>query len=107
MKLLYRYEDVSYESGPKIQLCEFYVAAETPKGHWISTNFYFTASELPANFPKDRWVPKEGVNVYARTTKETALNDFKCRKIRHRNIMQSKLLELEMIFDLLNDGEYK
>jgi len=107
MKLLYRYEDVIYESEPKIQLREFYVAAETPKGYWISTNFYFTASELPANFPKNRWVPKKGANVYARTTKETALNDFKRRKIKYWNTMQSKLSELEMIFDLLNDGEYK
>ena len=107
MKLLYRYEDVSYADGPKIELCKFYVAAETPKGHWISTSFYFTTSELPANFPKDKWVPKEGMNIYARTTKETALNDFKCRKIRHRNILQSKLLGLETIFNLLEDGEHE
>ena len=58
---------------------------------------------MTRNYSGNKWVPKEGINVYARTTKAEALHDFECRKKRYRNIMQARLLELETVFDLLED----
>ena len=106
MMKLYRYESANYADGIKICLHEYHVASETPKGHWISTAFHFSDVPEDTDIRKDRWVQKEGANIFARTTRQAALHDFRCRKTRYKQIMEARLFELETIFDLLNDGEF-
>lgn len=108
IKKLYRYEVINYEDGPKISLDEYDVVKETPKGHWIAEKFFFWSDTFPkSEKDKWKWVPKEGSKVFARTTKTEALHDFECRKKRYRGIMQARLLELETVFDLLEDLKKK
>lgn len=107
VKELYRYDTVSYEDGPKIELHEYRMVKETPKGHWISYGLCFHSDVRPLDYSLYKWVPKEGINVYARTTKAEALHDFECRKKRYRGILQARLLELETVFYLLEDLKKK
>jgi len=102
MMKLYRYESANREDGIKICLQEYYVASETPKGYWISTAFHFSDVPEDTDIRRDRWVRKEGVNIFARTTRQAALHDFRCRKTRYKQIMEARLLELATIFDLLD-----
>jgi len=96
---LYRYDTISYESGPKITLKTYPVVSETPKGYWINDHLGFYTRN------KDRWVQKNGNKVFARSTKEAALYDLKCRKSRYRSIMKARVSETETILDMIDDME--
>jgi len=105
---LYRYDTISYESGPKITLKTYPVVSETPKGYWISKipKGYWINDHLGFyTRNKDRWVQKNGNKVFARSTKEAALYDLKCRKSRYRSIMKARVSETETILDMIDDME--
>jgi|SRR5210317_2015922 len=79
----YRYEDVKISNlGVQIQLREFKLHKETPKGYWISYNW---------SNDKDKWVSKNGKNRFAYPTKEEALHNFRCRKERQVSILTARL----------------
>lgn len=100
---LYRYEamryatviDAEYEvygvSKARLELHEYQVAAETPKGYWIS--WFGTA--------KDKWVSKSSKKRFAHPTAEEALEAFRHRKrafVRHsEKRLQRAREDLELV----------
>ena len=81
----YRYVDVNYSTGIKVELREFKFVKETPKGYWITYTW-----DAPNNQHK-RWVSKDGKNRFAYPTKEDALYNYKCRKDRQITILSGRL----------------
>ena len=95
----YRYEAVEYAvhdhdgelvspsfPNPTVELREFDLLKETPKGYWIGDKrLYF------ANFKK--WVSKTSRKRFAYPTKEEALTNF-----IKRNEMRIGILEHQIIF---------
>jgi hypothetical protein len=96
-KKFYRYETVQYAThdhdgelvsspfpNPTLQLREFNLHKETPKGYWISYGGLTLSSP-------SRWISKTSKKRYAYPTKEEALNNFIKRKE-----YQIKLLEYQL-----------
>ena len=97
----YRYDDVSYESGPKIILSTFKVIKETPCGWWIIQQWgdWCTPDE------DKRWVSKIARKRYAYPTKEEAMISFTARKTRQLSFLKAQTSYVEEILDLIEDYE--
>lgn len=98
--IFYRYEDMFYESGPKIDLLKFEMIRETPKGWWISPYYPFGWYEYDE---RRRWVSKTAVRRYAYPTKKEALHNYRMRKIRQMGILRAKLADAKALFALINN----
>lgn len=92
---LYRVEDDIDPYGfPNsiYKIITFKVYKETKKGYWIDKE------RSPGGFKcrfKKRWVPKEGKNIYAWTTKEKALNNYRIRKEYQKKHLKRQLKDTE------------
>lgn len=86
----YRYVDVQYEMGPRIELRTFYMVRETPKGYWIHNSPTFKEGGGTIYFVGDRkrWISKTSRKRYAYPTKKEALLAFKARKRRQIDILE-------------------
>lgn len=81
----YRYVDRVYANiGVRVELSEFYLLKETPKGYWISYQW-----DKKGDYK--RWVSKNGKSRFAYPTREEALYNFKKRKQRQITILKGKL----------------
>lgn len=76
----YRYEIVEYTTvgddgdyhtssfpNPNLNLYEYDLHKETPKGYWLNTGWFEG---------HHKWIPKESKRRYAYPTKQEALNNF-------------------------------
>lgn len=71
--IFYRY-DAFYGATLSLEITEFKLVRETPKGYWISPDLeYF-------HFSEKRWIPKVSRKRYAYPTKKEALDSFIIRK---------------------------
>lgn len=81
----YRYEDVKYhELGVRVELREFNLVRETPKGYWICPTWDYSQEY-------QRWVSANGKNRKAYPTKEQALENYQRRKERQIKILEARL----------------
>ena len=94
MTKAYRYEDHLYGSGDgsfedpyrsfvRVELSEYEVVKETPKGYWVA---YDSFSGTPRHF-----VRRDARKHFALLTKEEALESFKKRKERQIRLLKSRL----------------
>lgn len=94
----YRYEFVQYASldetgdlvkpmlpNPTIELREYNLHKETPKGYWIG---YGEPRKLLSS---SRWVPKTSRKRYAYPTKKEAMESFKARTQRRISILSAQI----------------
>ena len=93
---LYRYDSKRYSividadreiygtSFPKLELNEYDVSCETPKGFWIS---YFSGGS------KDKWISKSARKRFAYPTKNEALDAYIKRKTSYVRHSERKLAE--------------
>jgi len=90
----YRYETVTYASGDeyfeshgitKLDLHEYNLYKETPKGYWIG---YGVIGMLHS---KGKWVSKTSRKRYAYPTREDALVNYIKRTERHMCFLNEKL----------------
>lgn len=93
VKTLYRYEAVRYSfvidaemevfgvSKARLELHEYVVVAETPKGYWITF----------ASGSKDKWVSKTSRKRFAHTTKDEARESYRRRKLAFVGHAQRRL----------------
>jgi hypothetical protein len=79
---LYRFDDMHYTTGVRVEKRKFKVIKETPCGYWI---------KLFDCFDDKKWVSKTGKKRYAYPTEEEALTSFKARKRRQIEILESQL----------------
>lgn len=85
---------------PKIELMEFNLHKETPKGYWIGYgNFYFGLRS------HSRWVSKTSRKRYAYPTKEEALDSYIKRTERRIKILKTQLEECQ--FGIMNANAIK
>ena len=91
----YRYEAQSYSgqfsSSIKVELREFNLHKETPKGYWIGYGYY--ASDMLRGH--SRWVSKTGLKRYAYPTKEEAMTNYIKRTEKRVKILKRQLFDTE------------
>ena len=80
--------DGDYESSkfpnPKLELRDYDLIKETPKGYWIGYGFY-----IPNNLRGNaKWVSKTGRKRYAYPTKEEALENYIKRTQKRIKILE-------------------
>lgn len=98
--IFYRYEareyavlgmDGDYESSPfpnpKLELREFVLKKETPKGYWIGSEHWNLGQ---------RWIPKVSKKRYAYPTKEEAMINFIKRTEKRVGILKRQLWSSEI-----------
>ncbi len=92
--ILYRYDERDYGEGchpaVRIQLYEYSVVRETPKGYWIRIPYYF-GKKWVSNYTKKR---------FAYPSTEEAMLSFKARKRRQVAILEYKLSRASMALAL-------
>lgn len=76
---------MDYTYKTTIQLTEYKLVKETPKGYWITQEGFYTG------FSKNHWVSKTGRKRHAYPTKEEAMVSFVIRTRRRRAILQNQL----------------
>lgn len=99
----YRYQIVTYAElgmdgefvsskipNPQIELLEFKLTKETPKGYWLGV----------IAFPKYKWVSKTGKKRYAYPTKEEAMINFIKRTERRIEILERQLWSGKIALDI-------
>ena len=86
---------MDYTYKTTIQLTEYTMVKETPKGYWIDVN----------GRDKVYWVSKTGRKRQAYPTKEEAMNSFVIRTKRRRAILQSHLNTCNEALELVNTIE--
>jgi len=86
----YRYEDVriANEIGVRVELREFNLVKETPKGYWICPKW-------DRKQEYKQWVSANGKNRKAYPTKEEALLNYQRRKERQIKILTSRLSDAQ------------
>ena len=94
--ILYRYDSIYYESGPRVDLEEFDMVKETLCGWWIKQ------AGIHYDYGK-KWVSKTAKKRHAYPTKEEALISFKARKKRQISILKARLSGAEYELDIAND----
>jgi len=91
----YRYEDLHYTDGVRIQEVVLYLIRETPCGYWISPNYHYKEADegewWMAFSERKRWVSKTTRKRYAYPTKAEAMASFKARKRRQIDILEYRL----------------
>lgn len=105
----YRYEDVKYaapideyerpigEGRVEVRLRKYRVIKHTPKGVWISQDFWFTPHHdhiYPDNVNK-KFVLRDARKRFACPTIEEALESFKARKKRQIRILRAQARDAE------------
>lgn len=82
----YRYEDVRIagELGVRVEVREFNLIKETPKGYWICPRW-------DREQEHKRWVSSSGKNRKAYPTKQQALENYEKRKERQIKILEARL----------------
>ena len=73
--------------NPKLELTEFVLKRETPKGYWIGYEHWDLGQ---------RWVSKTAKKRYAYPTKEEALTNYIKRTERRVSILKRQLLVSEI-----------
>lgn len=103
VETLYRYEAMRYSvtidaemelfgvSRARLELREYKVVAETPKGYWITYGFG----------GKDKWVSKTSRKRYAHPTKAEASEAYKQRKLAFVRHAKAQLKRAEEDLSLL------
>lgn len=76
--------------NPKIQLLEYMIFRETPKGYWISIG--------GQNFGK-KWVSKSSKKRFAYPSKQEALHNFLLRTKRRIEILQWQITSAKIVLD--------
>jgi len=95
---LYKYtyqeiwENVNFKFSPILK--SFEVIKETSCGYWIKLN--------PK---KNKFVLKKGTNIYARTSKEEAFEDFIIRKKKQIEILERNVEHLKKMLKKIKDGK--
>ena len=87
------FDEVVYKTT--IQLTEYKMVKETPKGYWIDVN----------GWNKVYWVSKTARKRHAYPTKEEAMVSFVIRTKRRRAILQSHLTTCNEALELVNTIE--
>jgi hypothetical protein len=94
---LYRYQmqiiSETFFSYPELVEISLEVIGETEKSYTCEDEF----------FHKKRIVLKKGRNIYARPTKEAALHDLFCRKIKQAEILRHQLNMVEITLKKLTN----
>lgn len=89
---LYRYETASSIAFGEIELRQFEVIKETPKGYWIIEAFYYNGGWIgDSSHTKKRWVSKDGFKRFAHVSKKDALVSFQYRKRSQIRILEKQL----------------
>jgi hypothetical protein len=76
-KVVYRYDGYEY-----LQVTEFKILKETPKGYWIEIDDY--------TYPK-MWIAKDARRSFAYTTIEAARISYRKRKVKHIEKLEAQL----------------
>lgn len=89
---LYRYV-TAYNAASEMypSLRTFSIIKETPKGYWIENT-------------GRKWVPKEGKNLFAFSSKADALDNFIARKIKELSILATRQNKLLDYLDSISPG---
>jgi hypothetical protein len=90
---LYRFDDMHYTTGVRVEGRKFRVIKETPCGYWI---------KLFDCFDDKKWVSKGGKKRYAYPTEEEALTSFKARKRRQIQILENQLTRARAALRMAN-----
>jgi len=118
VKVLYRYTSPmgSQEYELKLDLKEYRIVKETPKGFWIWTGWGIYENYLPNNYESAemqehtkrelksglKWVSNDGRKRFAYPTKAEAQFNFKCRKERQIKFLKSNLAVAENALRAVN-----
>ncbi|NLR94946.1 hypothetical protein [Flammeovirga agarivorans] len=109
---LYRYtqgnvlnSEFGFPDISKPILSEFEVITETDKGYWIKPykkddGITFTSGVY---FFNKKWVPKEGVNLFAFTEKNKAMFNLKKRTEKRIKILQRQMLLSKMTLRMVEN----
>ena len=89
---LYRVEGIHYTDGIRLQMMDYAVTKETPKGFWI------------ALWPK-RWVSKTSRKRFAHPTRDEAIVAFRFRKKRQLEILTERLNSAKRALALLDSAQ--
>jgi hypothetical protein len=88
---LYRYETSSMGYG-EVELRQFEVLSETPKGYWIVEAFHYANGWIgDPSHTKKRWVSKDGFRRFAHVLKKDAMISFQYRKRSQIRILERQL----------------
>jgi hypothetical protein len=87
----YGYDDV------KLELEEFLLVRETPKGYWIAPIWFGGFGHYP---DEERWVSKTARKRHAYPTKKEALESFLARKTKQAKILKRQLTNVEKAIKL-------
>jgi hypothetical protein len=98
----YRYQDIFYESGPKIDLLEYKLIRKTPKGWWIIRDW----GTFSWNDGLESWVSATARKRLAYPTKKEALHSYKMRKMRQIGIYKARLEDAEILLEKIKDMEF-
>lgn len=85
---LYRYERDDQNGKVFVNLFEYEVIKETPKGYWIQF----------APYDKKHWVSKTSKKKFAYLDKETAWINWKLRTRKHINILEERLMNAKIAY---------
>lgn len=104
------YEDEFYSpmsllrlSDIKLELEEYNLVRETPKGYWIGL---YLNPQYGEPFWK-KWIPKESRKRFAYPTKEEALENYKKRTEKRIKILKSQISECEVGLMRANEEKNK
>jgi hypothetical protein len=106
----YRYQDIFYRSGPKIDLLEFKSIKETPKGWWIVSNYAYPNwldGNLVEEIDDKRWVSATAMKRFAYPTKKEALYSYKMRKKSQIRILKARLLNAETLLEEIDRVDFE
>ena len=100
----YRHTETSYESGVQLDVKEYKLVRETPKGYWIIDDLWDYDEESVETYKK--WVSKTARKRWAYPTKEEALVSFKARKRRQIRILTYQLSEAKTALKLAEGEDF-
>ena len=105
----YRYEVVQYASmgidgeyersrfpNPVLQLREYDLLKETPKGYWIGYGIF-------DKFSWKKWIPKESRKRFAYPTKEEAIMNYIIRTKKRTGILQYQIDSCKISLNLAEE----
>jgi len=104
-KYLYRYTYIRHEYN-QVSICnhEYLILKETECGYWIMFDIMFGIPRmLDYNSVNKRWVPKDGIRIFARSTKKDALESLKRRCLKHLKIMESEKITVKNVLFKVED----
>ena len=72
---------------------EYELVKETPKGYWITTEYYIY----------NKWVSKTSKKRFAYSTKEEALTNFRLRSEKYLSILEPRVRDLKDALRQINN----